>query len=116
MPDIPGDAHLFLPTPFFHLLRLHIEFSKRKVLDYDAIAFAVAKHQHLTKSESAASSLLPEQFWIVCLPDSSGLISCLDSTPVILSSVCIVHEQWSVHVWQKAIVDELLDLVIQCGV
>lgn len=67
----------------------------------------------LLKSPTAARPLLEEPVRVIPLTGLRRLLlrGGIDPAPVILAVICVVHEQWPIHVWQIPGVDVLLDQV-----
>lgn len=70
----------------------------------------------LTKPESSTGPLLEESIWIILDPGLQCLLLGADTTPVVLSEVRIVHEEWPVNIRQQSLVNVVADNVVKAGV
>jgi hypothetical protein len=67
--------------------------------------------QSLVQSPASTGPLLEEAIGVITLSGLKGQLlgGWADATPVILTEIGVIHEQWAIHVGQKAFVDVFLD-------
>jgi hypothetical protein len=68
------------------------------------------------KPESSASSLLEKPIWIILDPGLQCLLPGTDTTPVVLSEICIIQEEWPVNIRQQSLVNVVADDVVKAPV
>jgi hypothetical protein len=68
------------------------------------------------KPESSTGPLLEESIWIILDPGLQCLLRGADTTPIVLSEVRIVHEEWPINIRQQSLVNVVADNVVKARV